>query len=106
MSSPPPSRSGSDMAALLQQVPSMPLPFSTTPLVRQNTVATLAILMCQSEYLERAAGRPLDRTFSDGARALMASLAAQGALAADQMDAGPVPQLGSAAPAWARHAAA
>jgi ESCRT-I complex subunit VPS37 len=41
-------------------------------------VATLAILMCQSEYLERAAGRPLDRTFSDGARALMASLAAQG----------------------------
>jgi hypothetical protein len=106
MSSPPPSRSGSDMAALLQQVPCMPLPFSTTPLVRQNTVATLAILMCQSEYLERAAGRPLDRTFSDGARALMASLAAQGALAADQMDAGPVPQLGSAAPAWARHAAA
>ena len=100
--SPAPSRGGSDVAALLQQVPSMPLPFSSTPLARQNTVATLAILMCQSEYLERAAGRPLDRTFSDGARALMATLAAQGALP----DQEPALQLGSAAPAWARHAAA
>jgi hypothetical protein len=45
----PPSRGTSDAASLLQPVPSMSLPFSDQPLVRQNTISTLAILMCQSE---------------------------------------------------------
>lgn len=110
-------------AAALQQAASMApppahapeLPFSDGPLQlgslqRQNTVATLAILMCQSEHLERAAasaqGRQLDRTFSDGARAFMAAIAGGGR---DSLPAPSAPgqelHLGSAAPAWAQRLA-
>jgi hypothetical protein len=104
--SPAPSRAGSDAASMLISVPSMPLPFASAPLVRQNTIATLAILMCQNEYLSRAQGRPLDRSFSDGARALMAAMAASGDLPEGGEAAAAAPlQLGSAAPTWARNAA-
>jgi hypothetical protein len=73
---------------------------------------------CPVQHLERAAGRPLDRSFSDGARALMAAMAVNGTLPAEQQQqqqqqqqrtdasngAGPLVQLGSAAPTWARNA--
>ena len=49
------------------------LPVATT-LQRQNTIATLALLMCQYEILERQSGRPLDRQFSEGAMAFASFL--------------------------------
>jgi len=52
------------------------LPFSSTPLQRQNTVAMLATLMCQSDRLQFSTGKSLDRGFSEGARSFMAALAA------------------------------
>jgi len=55
-------------------------PPAPAPLQRQSTVATLAIMMCQSdrfrEQMERVSGLPaLDRGFSEGARSFMAALA-------------------------------
>ena len=109
---PPPAgvaRSFSELASLSQPLvsaPSLPvMPFSGTPLQRQNTVATLAVFMAQSDYMERQQGKPLDRSFSDGARAFMAAIAggyASGAGGAPSEADGDV-VLGSAAPLWARN---
>jgi hypothetical protein len=53
---------------------------SAVPLQRQNTLTTLAIMMCQSDrfrdHMEYVAGAPLDRGFSEGARSFMNALAA------------------------------
>lgn len=107
----PLARTSSELAAMSQPLataPSLPLmPFSNMPLQRQSTVATLALLMAQNDYLERESartqGRTLDRTFSDGARAFMAAVAGGAALTVNAPPpAQPDVQLGTAAPLWAR----
>jgi hypothetical protein len=109
---PPPAgavaRTFSELAALSQPLvsaPSLPvMPFAGTPLQRQNTVATLAVFMAQSDYMERQQGQQLDRSFSDGARAFMAAIAggyASGAGGPPSETDGDV-VLGSAAPLWAQ----
>ena len=118
-SSLPPSRAPSEAASLLVPLPQAPsgvvLPFGDTPLARQSTVATLAMLMCQNDALEdkkaKKEGRELDRSFSDGAAALMTKLAGDGHAAAGGSQQQPQPirptpvMLGAAAPAWAQAAA-
>ena len=111
---PPPAgavaRTFSELASLSQPLvsaPSLPvMPFSGIPLQRQSTVATLAVLMAQNDYMERQQGKPLDRSFSDGARAFMAAIAggyASGPAGAAPTDADGDVVLGSAAPLWARN---